>query len=130
MKKSLDIKKFFFISFCILFLVGILIFCENKTIYKKAQSYNLNTYNSNNSNQKNLSFNNTTNENQVVYLSDIPYSKGQTAWGNITLDKTTDNGQLTMLLNGSTTIIKKGIWAHATSTLEYDIISYKDYEYF
>ena len=130
MKKSLDIKKFFFISFCILFLVGILIFCENKTIYKKAQSYNLNTYNSNNSNQKNLSFNNTTNENQVVYLSDIPYSKGQTAWGNITLDKTTDNGQLTMLLNGSTTIIKKGIWAHATSTLEYDISSYKDYAYF
>ncbi|WP_368408264.1 NPCBM/NEW2 domain-containing protein, partial [uncultured Duncaniella sp.] len=31
---------------------------------------------------------------------------------------------------GSTTIIKKGIWAHATSTLEYDISSYKDYAYF
>ena len=26
--------------------------------------------------------------------------------------------------------IKKGIWAHATSTLEYDISNYKDYAYF
>ncbi len=131
MKKSLKIKNIFCIFFIISLVCIAVYFGKNKTSYKNAQGYDLHTYNSsNNANQKNLSFNNVTNENQVVYLSDIPYSKGQTAWGNITLDKTTDNGQLAMLLNGSTTIIKKGIWAHATSTLEYDISSYKDYAYF
>ncbi len=131
MKKSLKVKNIFCIFFIISLVCIAVYFGKNKTSYKNAQGYYLHTYNSsNNANQKNLSFNNVTNENQVVYLSDIPYSKGQTAWGNITLDKTTDNGQLAMLLNGSTTIIKKGIWAHATSTLEYDISSYKDYAYF
>ncbi len=131
MKKSLKVKKIFCTSFCILLLACILIGCGSKTIYKKAQSYKIHTYNSsNNSNQKNLSFDNVGSTDQVVYLSDIPYSKAQTAWGSIMLDKTTDNAQLTMLLNGSTSVIKKGIWAHATSTLEYDISNYKDYAYF
>ncbi len=121
--------------FCIFFIISLVCiavyFGKNKTNYKNAQGYNLHTYNSsNNSNQKNLSFDNVGSTDQVVYLSDIPYSKAQTAWGSIMLDKTTDNGQLTMLLNGSTSVIKKGIWAHATSTLEYDISNYKDYAYF
>lgn len=95
------------------------------------QSANVHTYNSsNNVNQKNISFDNIDSTDKVLYLSDIPYSKGQVAWGNISLDKTQDNASFTMLLNGSTTLVKKGIWAHATSTLEYDISNYKDYAYF
>lgn len=68
---------------------------------------------------------------QVVYLSDIPYSKATLEYGTIGLDKTSSNTALTLLLNGSTTTFKKGIWAHATSTVEYDISEYsKDYAYF
>lgn len=69
-------------------------------------------------------------EGQVLYLSDIPYLSAKIGWGTIGLDKTSSNGALSIQLNGSTTTIKKGIWAHATSTVDYDISEYKDYAYF
>ena len=69
-------------------------------------------------------------EGQVLYLSDIPYLSAKIGWGTIGLDKTSSNGALSIRLNGSTTTIKKGIWAHATSTVDYDISEYKDYAYF
>ena len=154
MKKLLKLKKFFFVAFCMLFLVSIVFYFTNtKVNYGKVNPYNALTYNSNNektnvnilndtdmvketlTNEKEqennkIVFDPTINENKVVYLSDIPYSKGQTAWGNIALDKTQDNASLTMKVNDYTILIKKGIWAHATSTLEYDISNYKDYAYF
>ena len=67
---------------------------------------------------------------QVVYLSDIPYMKAQVGWKTIGLDKTNDNANLVMRINDSSVVMKKGIWAHATSTVEYDISAYKDYAYF
>ena len=60
-------------------------------------------------------------ESQVLFLSDISYSKAQVGWGNISFDKTQNNTPLTLILNGSSTVFKKGIWAHATSSIEYDI---------
>ncbi len=125
MKKILKRKKFLSILFCILLLLSTVSYAE--VTYEKTD---VSANSSNNANQKKLSFDNVDNTDQVLYLSDIPYSKGQVAWGSISLDKTQDNTAFTMLLNGSTTVIKKGIWAHATSTLEYDISSYKDYAYF
>lgn len=68
--------------------------------------------------------------NDVVYLSDIPYQKAQVGWGTVGLNKTSSNTALNVVVNGSTTTFKKGIWAHATSTVEYDISDYKDYDYF
>lgn len=73
---------------------------------------------------------NMSSEDEVIYLSDIPYQKAQTAWKTIALDKTTDNTNLVMRINDSSVLVKKGIWAHATSTVEYDISEYKDYAYF
>lgn len=67
---------------------------------------------------------------KVVYLSDIPYMKAQIGWKTIGLDKTNDNAALVMRINDSSVVVKKGIWAHATSTVEYDISAYKDYAYF
>lgn len=109
MKKSLKVKSTFCISFCVLFLICIVIyFGSTRDTY--VQSANVHTYNSsNNVNQKNISFDNIDSTDKVLYLSDIPYSKGQVAWGNISLDKTQDNASFTMLLNGSTTLVKKGI---------------------
>ncbi len=66
----------------------------------------------------------------VVYLSDIPYSKAQVGWGTLGLDKTNANASLALYIDGAATIVKKGIFAHATSTVEYDISNYKDYDYF
>lgn len=79
---------------------------------------------------ENISIDFTNVEDQVMYLSDIPYSKAEVAWGNISFDKTQDNVSFIMNIDGSAVNIKKGIWAHATSTVEYDISQYKDYAYF
>ncbi len=68
--------------------------------------------------------------NDVVYLSDIPYKKAQVGWGTLGLDKTNSNTSLTMYIDGAAVVVKKGIFAHATSTIEYDISNYKDYDYF
>ena len=133
---KIKIKKNFFVAFCVIFLLIFCIIVENKIKYTKVSyetvmPHNMLAYNSNNEEEHNVVlYNNNGTENQVVYLSDIPYSKAQTAWGNIALDKTQDNGSLILMLNGSSTLIKKGIWAHATSTVEYDISNYKDYAYF
>lgn len=67
---------------------------------------------------------------QILYLSDITYNKAQVGWGTVSLDKTQSNTPLTLILNGYSTVFTKGIWAHATSTLEYDISNYKEYSYF
>ncbi len=67
---------------------------------------------------------------QVLYLSDITYKKAQVGWGNISFDKTQSNTSLILRFNNSSTVFNKGIWAHATSTVEYDISEYKDYAYF
>lgn len=132
MKKRLNVKIIFCLLFCALLLVGIFVSTRStKSAYKKVQSYQLHTYNSNNNVNQKLTFSdNSSKENQVLYLSDIPYRKAQVGWGNLSLDKTQDNAAFTMLLNGSSTVIKKGIWAHATSTIEYDIREYRDYAYF
>ncbi len=66
---------------------------------------------------------------EYLHLSDIPYLSGQTAWGNIVYDKTSSNQEITMKVEGSNVSFKKGIWAHATSTLIYDIGNY-NYDYF
>ena len=68
--------------------------------------------------------------NDVVYLSDIPYQKAQIGWGTLGLDKTNSNTPLVLRINNASVTVKKGIWAHATSTMEYDISDYKDYAYF
>ena len=66
----------------------------------------------------------------VVYLSDIPYQKAQVDWGTLGLDKTNSNTSLILNIEGASVVVKKGIFAHATSTVEYDISNYKDYDYF
>lgn len=68
-------------------------------------------------------------EKQFCYLSDIPYQTGQTAWGKILLDKASNDGLISLTIEGNTATFKKGIFAHATSTLIYDIGQY-DYDYF
>lgn len=64
------------------------------------------------------------------YLSDIPYKTGTTAWGNVTMDKANDDSLISVKIEGAYYTFEKGIWAHATSTLIYDLSDYSDYDYF
>lgn len=74
-------------------------------------------------------------EKDYVYLSDIKYIANQSsvAWGSITLDQNLEtrynDGLITVLVDGKSTQFFKGISAHATSTLVYDLTSY-NYDYF
>lgn len=73
-------------------------------------------------------------EKDHCYLSDIKYMSGSSVgWGSITLDKNLDSntngGLITLLVDGQKKKFLKGISAHATSTLLYDLTDY-DYDYF
>ena len=67
--------------------------------------------------------------NQFIYLSDIKYQSGKVGWGSLTLDKTSSNTEITLMLEGRQAVFKKGIFAHANSQVIYDISNY-DYKYF
>lgn len=94
-------------------------------------------YNSNNTSK--LSFSNVAlslpEEKEFVYLSDIPYIKEQSSvgWGSITLDANLEtrynNGLIALIVDGQNKLFLKGISAHATSTLVYDITGL-NYDYF
>lgn len=73
-------------------------------------------------------------ESKYIYLSDISYIKEQSnvGWGSITLDRNLEskynNGLITLIVDGQKKQFFKGISAHATSTLVYDIRNY-NYDY-
>lgn len=69
---------------------------------------------------------------EVLYLSDIPYASSILEYSTIGLDKNSGNNQaLSLKVNGSTVSFKKGIFAHASSTIVYDLTEHKDdYDYF
>lgn len=109
-------SKIFLGVCCFLIIVGIaLYFSITKGSYAQIPQNVLNT---------------TNKDNEVIYLSDIPFQKAEVGWKTIGLDKTNDNASLIMKIDNSSAVVKKGIWAHATSTVEYDISKYKDYDYF
>lgn len=75
---------------------------------------------------------NPTANKEFVYLSDIPYIKEQSnvGWGNITIDQKVDSSDLiSLIVNGKQKIFLKGIGAHATSNVVFDISDY-NYDYF
>ncbi|MCM1053467.1 MAG: NPCBM/NEW2 domain-containing protein [Ruminococcus sp.] len=73
----------------------------------------------------------TPKNNEFIYLSDINYiaNQSKTAWGSILKDKTSSGGKISVKIEGAYYSFDKGMWAHATSTLVYDISAY-NYDYF
>ncbi|HCW53608.1 MAG TPA: hypothetical protein DG753_07720 [Clostridium sp.] len=63
-----------------------------------------------------------------VYLSDINYVTTQSSvgYGKITKDTNIGGGTITLIVDGEGVEFKKGIGAHATSTVVYDLRNYKD----
>ena len=76
-----------------------------------------------------------TEEKEYCYLSDMKYVTNQSSvgWGSITYDKNLDtkynNGLITLIVDGKQKKFLKGVAAHATSTVVYDITDY-DYDFF
>ena len=66
-----------------------------------------------------------------LYLSDISYKSAKSGHGSILMDKTASNTQITLMIHGASTAFEKGIWAHATSEIIYDLTNYNEkYTYF
>ncbi|HAB66927.1 MAG TPA: hypothetical protein DCE23_06125, partial [Firmicutes bacterium] len=66
-----------------------------------------------------------------LYLSDINYVSNQSyvGWDRIRYDQIENNGKISLKIENSAFVFKKGIWAHATSQITYDISNY-NYKYF
>ncbi len=71
------------------------------------------------------------NGDSFVYLSDIDYvaSQSRPGWGTILKDTTSAGSKISVKIEGAYYSFDKGMWAHATSQLVYDIRDY-DYDYF
>lgn len=71
------------------------------------------------------------NQNDFIYLSDIDYiaSQSRSGWGSLLKDQVNGGGKIAVKVEGAYYTFDKGMWAHATSQLVYDISAY-DYDYF
>ncbi len=68
---------------------------------------------------------------RYVYLSDLEYlPSSRVGWGNLLKDTTSANTKITLKQNGVNVTFDKGLWAHATSNVYYDLSDYQDYDYF
>lgn len=68
-------------------------------------------------------------ENQeYIYLSDISYdtTMSSTDYGTIKLDQNSSGNNISLVVNGSSMEFYKGIFAHATSTVVYDVSAYSN----
>ena len=74
----------------------------------------------------------TYNTENFRYLSDIPYDQAKTTvgWRNVYIDKNSDGDLISLNLEGKRTYFIKGIFAHATSDVIYDISTYNTYDLF
>lgn len=72
----------------------------------------------------------TENSDSFVYLSDIAYQSASIGWGVLHLDGNMSDSQISLYVDGNRLYFDKGLTAHATSTLVYDISDYGQYNYF
>ncbi len=122
MKNMSKKRKIQLLVVAILFVCSFLVTIDyvnfkNKGNKKEYYNRNINTYLANN-------------ELDYVYVSDLPFMKAQTAWGQIFRDKTSSNTPITIKVDNSNFSFDKGIWAHADSTIDIDLRNYKQYAYF
>lgn len=65
-----------------------------------------------------------------VYLSDISYESASVGWGVLHLDGNMSDSPISLYVDGNRMYFNKGVTAHASSTLIYNLADYKQYKYF
>lgn len=66
----------------------------------------------------------------TVYLSDIKYQSASVGYGSLHLDGNMSDSTISLYVDGNRFYFDKGVTAHATSTLVYNLTDYSDYNYF
>lgn len=74
--------------------------------------------------------NNESADYREVYLSDMEPTQKHIGYGQLVNDADLSGNPIIMLLEGNYFSFKKGVFAHANSTLVYDLTNYSDYNYF
>ena len=67
---------------------------------------------------------------EFIYLSDIQYSSAQVGWGSIHINQTDNGGKFSVRIEGGNYSFDKGIWAHASSQVVYNLTDYNHYQRF
>ena len=77
-------------------------------------------------NEVSVSTNTQENNRQFIYLSDIGYMSNlsHTGWGPIKLNQNLDGETITLNVDGEMLEFNKGVAAHATSTVVFDVSNY------
>ena len=72
--------------------------------------------------------NNSINNTDYIYLSDLEYvnNMSNTAWSEIKKDTNVNGGKITLNVDGEMLQFDKGIGAHATSNVVYDVSAYSN----
>lgn len=65
-----------------------------------------------------------------VYLSDISYESASIGWGLLHFDGNMDDSLISLYVDGNRVFFDKGLTAHASSTIIYNLADYKQYSYF
>lgn len=68
--------------------------------------------------------------NSFVYLSDIDYISAKIGWGVLHRDGNMSDAKISLYVEGNRVYFDKGITAHASSTIVYNLSDYKQYNYF
>ncbi len=136
MKKNIKNKKIKLLRMTIISISLLLIvFLSLKNISKKLNIGQSQDLKITNGEEQHYLVSNDESEDMCKYLSDIEYIKedSKVEWGSITLDSNLEtqynHGLIALIVENNKKYFLKGISAHATSTLVYDISEY-DYDYF
>lgn len=65
-----------------------------------------------------------------AYLSDMVPIEKRIGWRDLAIDADTDGNPIVLIVEGNYFSFKKGLFAHASSTLVYDLTEYSEYKYF
>lgn len=71
-----------------------------------------------------------TAEEATVYLSDIEYESASIGYGVLHIDGNMNDQPIALYVDGNKFTFDKGLTAHASSTLVYNLANYADYKYF
>ncbi len=123
--KKIRIFKILGITICILSItVGLCFLCNNILMKEKTMA-NVETIGYYNSRSSDSSA-----DYRQVYLSELEPTEKRIGYGELVNDADLSGNPITMLIEGNYFSFKKGVFAHANSTLVYDLTDYSDYNYF
>lgn len=123
--KKIKNLKLLAIIICVLTITVGLYFLSNNMLTKEDTAINVETIGYYNSKVSDKST-----DYRQVYMSDLEPIEKRIGYGELGNDADLSGNPIAMMIEGNYFSFKKGLFAHANSTLVYDLTNYSDYNYF